>query len=350
MKKLYTSIEYKKSQRIYIRRREKQNIKRKNKKIQGGNLKKSPKEKVKDDIKEKINAPKDFRVLKNTEECLDFFKNIRLEKNISTIRSRGYVIISLKEVEEIDYSAISILTAISDDLQVKERYLMGDFPKNKDAINRIKESGFLNNMINEKGKRFQPSEQSKVLFFEKGSERFESEKISGIDEKIKKHLIGTSSYYHFIRGILAEISGNSIDWSEALDKKWLLMIKYDKDRVILTMTDVGKGIIKTLERKRKDKLINIIYNNDKEILEGAFNKKYGSKSKKPNSKSKKQNRNKGLPLMKKIFEEGKIKELKVITNNVILHFDDESKSRSMRSSSFDGTFYRWIITKQSANN
>ena len=57
-----------------------------------------------------------------------------------------------------------------------------------------------------------------------------------------------------------------------------------------------------------------------EILKGAFDKTYGSATKEGN-------RNKGLPAVKAGFKNEIIGKLKVLTNNVILHFDDDTLSK-----------------------
>ena len=64
---------------------------------------------------------------------------------------------------------------------------------------------------------------------------------------------------------------------------------------------------------------------DDEILKGAF-EKYGSATQKVN-------RNKGLPSIKSNYDEGNIENLKVLTNNVILNFEDSSKSKTFAKGS-----------------
>jgi len=60
------------------------------------------------------------------------------------------------------------------------------------------------------------------------------------------------------------------------------------------------------------------------------------------------NRNKGLPAIKSGFDDGLLKNLKVLTNNVILHFDNGNDSKSINKKiEFKGTLYRWVITKES---
>ncbi len=185
-----------------------------------------------------------------------------------------------------------------------------------------------------------------MIFFEKGCGilSFEdNKKISSLVKDVVGHLTGDYKYSLPVKTIILEICGNSIEWANTENKQWLLGVKYDLDKVIFTVTDVGKGILETLYRRFKKRFFDTFRSND-EILKGAFEKKYGSSTQEVN-------RNKGLPAVKANFECGTIDRLKVLTNNVILHFDDESSSATLPKGSarFRGTFYQWEMTKQSLN-
>ena len=58
------------------------------------------------------------------------------------------------------------------------------------------------------------------------------------------------------------------------------------------------------------------------------------------------NRNKGLPRIKAVSDEGFINNLTVITNKTLLNLSDNAQSRQL-GSNFAGTFYYWEITKES---
>lgn len=350
MKKIYTTPAYKKSQQKKMRRALKQTRKKNNRE---NDIYKIPKnytipQILHDVIKPAVYAPKDFRLTYNTEECLNFFNKLRSINHVSKFKNREYVEMDLSNVINIDYSTISILTALNDDFKDRRIVLRGNFPDDDDAKQYLIDSGFLNSMYNENGRPYPKTKQSDLLIFEKGSNIFErkyNQNISNVISNISLYLTGIKSHNPRLKTILLEIFANSIEWSETINKQWLLGVKYDQDRVILTITDVGKGIIRTLHKKFDQKFFDILQlkSND-EVLLGAFEKKYASSSKKPN-------RNKGLPSIKNGFDKGVIKELKVITNNVILHFDDKKKTRTVRkgTSWFKGTLYRCVITKECIN-
>jgi hypothetical protein len=345
MKKLYTTPEYKAYQKRRLLK-----IEKKLHKERLAELRAKRKEKLKSkkkhqhqahDIKLPVIAPSDLRLIENTKKCLEFFRDLRSEEFRSKRGKIQVVILSLKEVTQIDYGTISILTAIGDDLKFKGVILRSFLPDHPQCKEYMIESGYLNNLYDDNGKPFPKAAKSELMFFEKGCGRLsdeESRKISLLIKKIVGHLTGIEKYCQPLRTIILEICGNSIEWSGTGNKQWLLGVKYRDDRVIFTVTDVGKGILESLYRRLSRRFFEAFKSND-EILKGAFDKKYGSTTKE-------ENRNKGLPAVKANFNQGTINNLKVLTNNVILHFDDDTLSKEFekRTPRFKGTFYQWEMT------
>ncbi|WP_026838315.1 ATP-binding protein [Gillisia sp. JM1] len=290
-------------------------------------------------------APRNFQLIKNTEDCLRFFKKIRSQESLSQFKKLRYIEISLTKVKDIDYSAICILIAIIDDYNYKGILLRAGLPENKKCRNFIIDSGLLNKMYDESGKPFGKADKSDHLFFTRGAKKLSREDNIRISNAVKnsvKHLTGLERHCPKLRRILLEICGNSIEWGGTADRQWLLGIKYGEDSVIFTVTDVGKGILKTLHKKFDRKVKDFIQDiPEDQILLSAFKKKYGSNTQEIN-------RNKGLPAVKLGFDEGRIENLKVLTNNVILHFDNTASSKTFAKSipEFYGTFYRWNVSKK----
>ncbi|KAB2879762.1 hypothetical protein F9K33_07970 [bacterium] len=292
-----------------------------------------------------LTAPKDFRLIENTEECLLFFRNLRDSKHMSIKGMLQYVVMSLRNVQKVDYAAVSVLTAISDDLAFKNIIVKGNLPDDSFCKNYFIGSGYLNRLFTINGERFPTSAKSELIFFEKGADIFsdqQNKKISNLVKNVVKHLTDKEQHWPPLKTVILEICGNTIEWGDAANKQWSLGVKYETDKVIFTVTDVGRGILETLYKKPQLKLKDAItLKSDDEILKGAFDQKYGSTSKEIN-------RNKGLPAVKENFQQGIIKALKVLTNNVILHFDKDKESSSFRRGAprFKGTFYQWEVTKE----
>lgn len=292
-----------------------------------------------------IFAPSDFRLLENTNQCLSFFREIRNFRNFRVL-SNGVrqVKISLSAVEQIDYASISILSAIGDGLKLVRVNMQGDFPRNQLCKDMIIESGFLNQMYNGNNKKYNIKSRSSLIFFEKGVDRLSRQdniNLSKLIRQVVKHLTGVEGNFAPLKTILLEICGNSIEHAYSNNKHWLLGIKYENEKVVFTVTDIGKGILDTLYRKFSSKLSDVFYFNSRlDILKGAFDKKYGSRTKEVN-------RNKGLPAVKCMIEDGGILDLVVLTNDVIWFYNNEQLSRKFKQGEarFRGTLYQWTITK-----
>ena len=295
-----------------------------------------------------ILAPGDFRLLENTESCLSFFRSIRNELNYNSKNNVPIVTVSLDGVTQVDYAAISVFEAISDDLKAKKIMLQGNLPFDTKCKQFMLDCSFLEHMVPIGKNKFPKVQKSEFVFFEKGTGVLsdnDNRRISGLVKKVVNHLTGEEKHCQPVKTIILEICGNSIEWGGTESKQWLLGVKYDIDSVLFTVTDVGRGILDTLHRKVKNKLLDKFLNRqDHEILIGAFNQKYGSNTQEVN-------RNKGLPAVKSNFEEGTIQDLKVLTNNVILHFDNQNSSKTFNSGSsrFKGTFYQWKMTNECIN-
>lgn len=347
MDKYYTTHEYKVSQARMFRRDERR---QKNRKAYLAEIRKEGKKINRitnsGDVKDPVIATDDLRLIDNPEECLLFFRNLRSEENTSFRRNMKFVIMSLKHVTKIDYATISVLTAISDDLKANGIILKGDFPDDPDCKQFIIDSGFLNHMFEERtGRPFKKVETSDLIFFEKGCGKLSEKDNMNISSTIKhvvQHLTGEINQCKAVKTVVLEICGNSIEWGGTINKQWLLGVKYEEGKAIFTVTDVGKGILETLHRKFSLTLADIFTAKSKdEILKGAFDQKYGSSTQEVN-------RNKGLPAVKDNFQRGVIQHLKVLTNNVILHFDNDKNSKTLKKGSarFKGTFYQWEMTKE----
>ena len=351
MKKLYTTPEYKKWHKRRLVKLEKKFRKKRVRQYAQQKLekpRKSNKHQV-NDIKLPVVAPSDLRLIEKTSDCLAFLRDLRNEDFQSKKGQFKFVVLSLKNVTQIDYGTISILTAIIDDLKYKQILVRGDLPVNQECKKFMIDSGYLNNLFDDNGKPFKKAEKSEMIFFEKGcgmlSEN-DNKKISLLIKNVVNHLTGSENHCLPLRTIILEICGNSIEWGNTENKQWLLGVKYETEKIVFTVSDVGKGILETLHRKFKHELTDTftMKSND-EILKGAFDKKYGSATQEAN-------RNKGLPAVKINFQQGTISALKVLTNNVILHFDNDSLSRTFDKGSarFKGTFYQWEMTNNCLTN
>lgn len=303
------------------------------------------KPKPKSQYRNPIIAPKNLSLLKDRksiEETIEFFKKMRNNQHVSLIKNNQFIAFDLSLITSIDFSTICVFKAIIEELKSRSITVRGNFPIDLECKKIIEESGLLNMMTDMNGNEYKTSDKSELIFIQTGKKKLKREDNVRISKTISKavlHLTKKENHCSKLRNILLEICGNSIEWGGTKNRAWLLGVKYNKNEVIFAITDVGNGILKTLNKKFRNTLEEVFKNSsDTEILMNAFIKKYGSSSLE-------ENRNKGLPSIKKGFDEGLLIGLKVVTNNVSLNFEEPEKSISLnKENGFRGTLYRWSIT------
>ena len=293
-----------------------------------------------------IPAPSDFRFVDNTEECLDFFRKIRDKKNHYYNEGNYFVALELKKVQQIDYCSVSVLKALLMDFKPQNIFVQGNSPENRECFNFLKTSGYYDGLLSLTNKTFHEKGDSDRMVFTQGSGMLsdaEDFEVVMLLKKIRRHLTGQDGHCPQLRTIILEICGNSIEHSDSFKRQWTFGVKYEKNKVIITLIDTGKGILKTLYKRLGRKFTDFVAKTNTEVLDGAFNKKY-------ESRTLDQNRNKGLPVIKMRFMEGYIKNLVVITNNVILNFEDMKKSQYFSHGfGFDGTIFKIELDKSCFN-
>ena len=298
-------------------------------------------------VPHKLKAPTDFRLTKNPKQSADFFKKmLKMKKE----RSYGYteVRIDLSKVDYIDFPSALMLNAVGEELSVCNCLVKGNTSLNPDVHRYLKESGFFNKKYTKEGKLIIAPGNSQIMEFTTGEGRWKNEyvyKFVDILKRVYAHLAesNTSNQDTYV-SIFKEICGNAIEWGDTKRRNWTIGVKFEKDKAIFVALDLGQGILKSLDRRLKLRLTDKFKNkNDAQILEGVFDNYYGSKTKEPN-------RNQGLPFIKYCNTHSKIKHLCVITNNVILKFNEEGTNVfSKRNNGIIGTLYTWEIDKESIN-
>jgi hypothetical protein len=278
-----------------------------------------------------------FSILNTPNLVLRDIQKISASTNKYGVR-RTYKI-DLSKIADIDIGAICLLLSKISELGSKNIRIWGNLPGNEDSKNLIYESGFLNHMKDLRGRQFPKKQNSKNLLVKRGFDRT-SNRMLGLEiRSAVKHLTGVEAPFQPVYSIVQEMCANSIEHANnnTREKNWLFAIYYKTDRVIFTMTDIGQGVLSTLKKKTGQVLGDTLRSrDDAEVLCRAFERKYQSATQDTN-------RNKGLPKIKKINDEHYVDNLIVITNNVLLNFNDEEKSEVLENK-FHGTFYYWELT------
>ena len=274
---------------------------------------------------------------------LNIIRIIRLiDANMNDTSSIIKIEIDLSLVVKIDSGAICLLLAKINEVSTHHRGIrfFGTFPKNEECKRTFIDSGASEYMKDMYGRDFEKHGDNLIIRI--GSDKTENEKVGQIIRKSMKYITGREFHFPPVFSIVQEMCANSVEHSSDHVPNWMFGIIFEEDNlknekyVTFTMTDVGLGILNTLNRKLgviiKEKLKS---ENEVAILHSAFQKKYGSKTEDIN-------RNKGLPLIFSRVKKQYVQDMKVITNNVILDLSNISNS-SVLKQSLPGTFYSWKV-------
>ena len=294
-----------------------------------------------------IEAPDNLCLLENPYDCTKFFAKMRSIYDYKRY-NKCALNLDLSKVVRLDFPTIVLFKAVNRELTNRGIPLKGNLPQDADCRQFLIDAGFLKDLYDMTGRKFNYSGKSVILNIEKGNGILTTKQSKSISELLRRsseHLLGHYIPQIRLKSVLKEICGNSIEWGDAFNKFWMIGIKYEDDKVVFVATDLGKGILNSLKRKFTAKVIDWITKNDMEILNGAFNRKYGSASTDVN-------RNNGLPSIKALNTDKKVEKLCVLTNNVLLNFEDMDKSIifANKRSAFRGTLYTWELNVNCLQN
>ena len=281
-----------------------------------------------------IKAAKKFSIINDANNVVKFVYKL---KSYAKANYAGYSInVDLSEIERMDVGAICLLLSVVNELSYFEVSITGNIPTDNDCAEIFHQSGFLNHMRLLTGKTMIKS-SSKNLIIKTGKGRTKNKIVAESLRKAVGTVCGYEEHYPPIYALIQELNGNSVEhaYSDKSKEHWILGINHDETnkKVIFTFADNGFGIIKTLRRQFTDKAFEA-FTSEPEILEGAFNKKYGSRLGEIN-------RNKGLPLVKRIHSNNEVKNLIVLTNESFLYLNGSRKVTISRN--FSGTFFYWEL-------
>lgn len=283
-----------------------------------------------------VSALPDFSLLDNTDNVLCFIKKIdRIKKQ----RKFDIIEFDISQVNKIDIGSVGLMLSKINELSRLNFRVIGNMPKDPVCNELIYNSGFLNHMKDLKGRSFKLRQESSNLMVNRGFDRTSNALIGSVVRKAVKHLTGTESSYRPLYSIIQEMCANSVEHANIQNKNWLFSVWYkSEDEICFTMTDIGSGVLKTISRKFSQIIKESMLIDNVQILDRAFEKKYQSKTGDIN-------RNKGLPKIKTTAVNNYVKNLIVITNDVLLDFSNDVNSNKTKHN-FNGTFYYWELDRK----
>lgn len=270
----------------------------------------------------------------NNEENFSLVINDILNK-LKPFNRNQILILDLSEVTDIDHYAVLVLLTLVNYLNIKNVTVSGNIPKNSYALKILEESGFFS-WVNTGHKFIKKGED---LIYTIGKNSADQNSYADCIYNIMKHLTGISQKYQPLYTVLGEIQINSIEHSNKKGDapNWFMSVHYEQDKCIITMADIGKGIVNTLNLLFTQRTMRIIKGfGHGEILLNLFKGKYQSSTREPN-------RNNGLPDIYSIVKDNKITNLSVISNKGCV-FLPQDRAGNLKIN-FPGTFYRIEISK-----
>jgi len=282
-----------------------------------------------------IIVPRVFSMEKNHENLINFFHSLN---NLHKLQIRQ-ILFDFEEAETISNGAMTILLSHIGWLKDHGISSSCTYPIHKEARLEFISSGFLS-FFKTIGQRYYNKSLNDIVA--RGNIHTDSVLTAKIIRQSTRTIWGLSDRNLKLQGLLIELMANTINHAyhnSKNQKGWYFSVSHNlkNHSVKFCFVDNGSGILNTIHLKFKEKIANIIgLNKNQTIIEKAFQGEFGSRTRLTN-------RGRGLKVVKKLFDESYIKNLKVLTNNVLYDFDNQKINEL--SQNFQGTFYFWEIDK-----
>jgi hypothetical protein len=280
-----------------------------------------------------IKIPPDFSMTSDLDGVIRFFHLI----NDIDKKKTKFVFFDFENVKKISHGSITILLSFIGWLRDHGIFSSGNYPTDPKTKKYFENSGFLD-FFKKMGTR--SYEKGKNTIVARGKERTDSELTAKLIRTATETIWGSEDRNTKVQGMLVELMANTVNHAyveKNHQKGWYFSIDHvvNENKVKFCFVDNGSGILRTLHIKFADLIANFFGGEtDSTILKKAFEGEFGSRTRLSN-------RGRGLKAIKKVFEQGYIKSLKVITNNVF--YDLELGTARELNCYFNGTFYFWEI-------
>ncbi len=326
MKKLHTTNERKKFNRIKENKRKNRKKKSNKRQLQQENIG-TPITSLK---KKEIKFPENLELLQNYKE---------IEKIINTaiklINNNKYVALSFENVSITDTSTLMYLVSVFYKYPQKRHFISFISPLSNDVDTFISDSGF-HQYTSKEGAGIDVhdsiGEMFQILAYENRSIELIEQIYKFINSKFPS--INKDTIVDCMT-VLTEIMDNTAEHAgeQNSSEKWWLSVFYNNNLKAFQFVfmDHGKGIMNTIEDKKK--YIGLISYNASEKLKMIL------KNEANLSRTKEQHRGRGLPTINKILNDGNIQNLRIFANNILA--EPQKDEYIEKNIPFNGTYYYW---------
>lgn len=288
-----------------------------------------------------VKAPKNFSIIDNTEQVIDFFNSAQ-----SNFSKNENVFFDLSEVESMGLETLTLYCAkINDFDYLNGSSFMGNLPSNKKLQQIFEKAGFFNHVYTfNKKLRSKLGKINNELISRLVNEKVEEELAAKICSEAVQHTFGNDKKYRPIYTPIVECMDNTFDHASTgingnLYKWWLLVYKEPNTKITkFCFLDLGVGIFGSLNHYLMQKMVKYFrphenIHNLKEIFKGNYK-----------TRTKNRVRGRGLPHIYEAVKTSKnIKNFTLISNDVLFKINNGDEIYSKISNDFRGTLYYWEL-------
>ena len=252
--------------------------------------------------------PKCFSIINNPNEVAEYFSTlIAFLKHNKDVRCLNF---NFSEVKEITVDALMYLMSVIKFIRrafCKVEQFSGNIPTEPSVKDLFIKSGFPQLMTSSRIK-FAPDENVIRICYDNSTN---TQKTKEICEFVIAHSQYERTDTMFLYNMLMELEVNAAEHAyndeetSIFQNKWLAFVEDAGSTFRFTFLDIGVGIFRTLYRKLHEKVFK---QPDYHYVISAFE---GAELR---SETRRRYRGRGLPKVKEFFDNGRIKNLKVITN------------------------------------
>lgn len=292
--------------------------------------------------REQFDAPEKLSIIDYPEETLEFFNHIlEFVKKKQNQCTNTELYLNFKNVKYLTIDAIMYLVTIIKKLRspMCRCRICGNFPEDPKSNRLMVESGFIKFV------------ESYVRAIKPRKEYIQIREGQNVSVKIAKEVCdftvnAAGCGKNAIYTVLVELMANA--WNHAYDSKenvvrmdkWYIFVEETEEKVCYTFLDTGYGIPNTVYKKISERALDtlpILQNTDLYYIKSALS------GQSLRTQTRQENRGMGLPRINKLYLEGKIENLKIISGKG--YYGDESIQKELNHG-YKGTLAYWEISKE----
>lgn len=299
-----------------------------------------------------IKAPAVFSVINNPEKFIKFIN--RLE---GFRKERQSAFIEMEHVEQMDYTAVTVLLSIMFSFKENHVDFNGDFPK----IGHLKQMLIDSDFFKYLKRQSTPKKAEYILgkknqIFTRGYRDVNAELGKLVMEEASITIWGEKRACKGLQRVLIELmqnTNNHADKSGKGKKFWWLSVNHDKEnkKVSFVFVDYGIGIFESLYNKPRESKwydwFTFFLKSPEEMMDNREVFQLLLDGSMHQTVTGKHFRGKGLPGVKECFDRHQISNLFFVSNNVFA--DITNDNFKILNKHFSGTFVYWELDENNKN-